>query len=31
VNPLVPLEHHAEGSLTPAYKSVVVSVSPAAA
>jgi molybdopterin-dependent oxidoreductase alpha subunit len=30
-NPLVPLEHHAEGSLTPAYKSVVVSVSPAAA
>ncbi len=30
-NPLVPLEHHAEGSLTPAYKSVVVSLSPAAA
>jgi molybdopterin-dependent oxidoreductase alpha subunit len=29
-NPLVPLEHHAEGSLTPAYKSVVVSFSPAA-
>jgi molybdopterin-dependent oxidoreductase alpha subunit len=29
-NPLVPLEHHAEGSLTPAYKSVVVSLSPAA-
>ena len=30
-NPLVPLEHHAEGSLTPAYKSVVVSLSPASA
>jgi formate dehydrogenase major subunit len=30
-NPLVPLEHHAEGSLTPAYKSVVVSFSPAEA
>jgi molybdopterin-dependent oxidoreductase alpha subunit len=28
-NPLVPLEHHAEGSLTPAYKSIVVSFSPA--
>jgi len=26
-NPLVPLEHHAEGSLTPAYKSVIVSLS----
>jgi molybdopterin-dependent oxidoreductase alpha subunit len=30
-NPLVPLEHHAEGSLTPAYKSIVVSLSPAQA
>jgi formate dehydrogenase major subunit len=29
-NPLVPLEHHAAGSLTPAYKSVVVSLLPAA-
>jgi molybdopterin-dependent oxidoreductase alpha subunit len=29
-NPLVPLAHHAEGSLTPAYKSVVVSLSPGA-
>jgi len=29
-NPLVPLEHHAEGSLTPAYKSVIVSLSRAA-
>jgi hypothetical protein len=27
-NPLVPLAHHAEGSLTPAYKSVVVSLAP---
>jgi formate dehydrogenase major subunit len=30
-NPLVPLEHHAEESLTPAYKSVIVSLSPASA
>jgi molybdopterin-dependent oxidoreductase alpha subunit len=30
-NPLVPVEHHAEESLTPAYKSVIVSLSPAAA
>jgi anaerobic selenocysteine-containing dehydrogenase len=29
-NPLVPLEHHAERSLTPAYKSIVVSFAPAA-
>ena len=29
-NPLVPLAHHAEGSLTPAYKSVVVSLTPSA-
>jgi molybdopterin-dependent oxidoreductase alpha subunit len=28
-NPLVPLEHHAAGSLTPAYKSVVISLAPA--
>jgi molybdopterin-dependent oxidoreductase alpha subunit len=27
-NALVPLAHHAEGSLTPAYKSVVVSLAP---
>jgi molybdopterin-dependent oxidoreductase alpha subunit len=27
-NALVPLSHHAEGSLTPAYKSVVVSLAP---
>jgi molybdopterin-dependent oxidoreductase alpha subunit len=27
-NPLVPLAHHAEGSLTPAYKSVVISLAP---
>ena len=27
-NALVPLAHHAEGSLTPAYKSVVVSLTP---
>jgi molybdopterin-dependent oxidoreductase alpha subunit len=27
-NALVPLEHHAEGSLTPAYKSIVVSFAP---
>jgi hypothetical protein len=25
-NPLVPLAHHAEGSLTPAYKSIIVSL-----
>jgi formate dehydrogenase major subunit len=29
-NPLVPLEHHAAGSLTPAYKSIVVSLAPTA-
>jgi molybdopterin-dependent oxidoreductase alpha subunit len=29
-NALVPLAHHAEGSLTPAYKSVVVSLTPSA-
>ncbi len=29
-NALVPLAHHAEGSLTPAYKSVVVSLAPSA-
>jgi anaerobic selenocysteine-containing dehydrogenase len=28
-NALVPLSHHAEGSLTPAYKSIVVSLVPA--
>jgi anaerobic selenocysteine-containing dehydrogenase len=29
-NALVPLAHHAEGSLTPAYKSVVVSLTASA-